>query len=138
MCARTGEIGRVEVTKIENKGQPEPAHQSRSSSGSAAIMPMTYAHPESLVSTEWLAQHLDAPDLRVVDASWYLPAQGSNAAPNTSSGHIPGAVFFDIDEIADTESDLPHMLPSRRSSRACASWGSATATASSSTTSSAS
>ena len=44
---------------------------------------MTYAHPESLVSTEWLAQHLEAPDLRVVDASWYLPAQGKNgrAAP---------------------------------------------------------
>jgi thiosulfate/3-mercaptopyruvate sulfurtransferase len=73
---------------------------------------MTYAHPESLVSTEWLAQHLDAPDLRVVDASWYLPAQGKNGRAEYDVSHIPGAVFFDIDEIADTESDLPHMLPS--------------------------
>jgi thiosulfate/3-mercaptopyruvate sulfurtransferase len=73
---------------------------------------MTYAHPESLVSTEWLAQHLEAPDLRVVDASWYLPAQGKNGRAEYEAGHIPGAVFFDIDEIADTESDLPHMLPS--------------------------
>src|ERR1700752_2231020 len=73
---------------------------------------MTYAHPESLVSTEWLAQHLDAPDLRVVDASWYLPAQGKNGRVEYEACHIPGAVFFDIDEIADTESDLPHMLPS--------------------------
>jgi len=73
---------------------------------------MTYAHPESLVSTEWLAQHLEAPDLRVVDASWYLPAQGKNGRAEYEAGHIPGAVFFDIDQIADTESDLPHMLPS--------------------------
>ncbi|HUL07900.1 MAG TPA: 3-mercaptopyruvate sulfurtransferase [Candidatus Acidoferrum sp.] len=73
---------------------------------------MSYAHPESLVSTEWLAQHLDAPDLRVVDASWYLPAQGKNGRVEYEASHIPGAVFFDIDEIADTESDLPHMLPS--------------------------
>src|SRR5215470_17254455 len=73
---------------------------------------MTYAHPESLVSTEWLARHLDAPDLRVVDASWYLPAQGKNGREEFEACHIPGAVFFDIDEIADTESDLPHMLPS--------------------------
>ena len=73
---------------------------------------MTYAHPESLVSTAWLAQHLDAPDLRVVDASWYLPAQGKNGRVEYEASHIPGAVFFDIDEIADTDSDLPHMLPS--------------------------
>lgn len=73
---------------------------------------MTYAHPESLVSTEWLARHLDAPDLRVVDASWYLPAQGKSGRAEYEACHIPGAVFFDIDEIADTESDLPHMLPS--------------------------
>jgi thiosulfate/3-mercaptopyruvate sulfurtransferase len=73
---------------------------------------MTYAHPESLVSTEWLAQHLEAPDLRVVDGSWYLPAQGKNGRVEYEACHIPGAVFFDIDEIADTDSDLPHMLPS--------------------------
>lgn len=72
----------------------------------------SYAHPESLVSTEWLAVHLDAPDLRVVDATYYLPMQEKSARAEYEARHIPGAVFFDIDEIADTDSDLPHMLPS--------------------------
>jgi thiosulfate/3-mercaptopyruvate sulfurtransferase len=73
---------------------------------------MDYAKPEALVSTEWLAQHLGAPDLRIVDASWYLPAMNRNGKAEYAERHIPGAVFFDIDEISDTSSDLPHMLPS--------------------------
>ena len=73
---------------------------------------MPYANPDSLVSTEWLAQRLDAPDLRVVDGTWYLPSQGKNGRAEFAAQHIPGAVFFDIDEIADTDSGLPHMLPS--------------------------
>ncbi|MGH7187144.1 MAG: rhodanese-like domain-containing protein, partial [Pseudomonadota bacterium] len=73
---------------------------------------MSYAHPESLVSTEWLAQRLDAPDLRIVDATYYLPIQGKDAYSEYLDRHIPGAVFFDIDEIASKETDLPHMLPS--------------------------
>ncbi len=73
---------------------------------------MSYANPDSLVSTEQLARRLDAPDLRVVDATWYLPSQGKNGRAEYEARHIPGAVFFDIDEIADTDSDLPHMLPS--------------------------
>ena len=73
---------------------------------------MPYANPDSLVSTEWLAQRLDAPDLRIVDGTWYLPSQGKNGRTEYEAQHIPGAVFFDIDEIADTDSDLPHMLPS--------------------------
>jgi len=73
---------------------------------------MPYANPDSLVSTEWLAQRLDAPDLRVVDGTWYLPSQGKNGRAEFETQHIPGAVFFDIDEIADTDSGLPHMLPS--------------------------
>lgn len=64
-----------------------------------------------LVSTDWLAAHLNAPDLVVVDASWYLPQMNRDARAEYLEGHIPGAVFFDIDEIADTGSDLPHMLP---------------------------
>ena len=72
---------------------------------------MSYVHPESLVSTEWLARHLQAPDLRVVDATWYLPAQQKDGRAEYEARHIPGAVFFDIDEIADTDTDLPHMLP---------------------------
>ncbi len=73
---------------------------------------MTYARPDALVSTEWLADHLDAPDIRIVDGSFYLPAQKRNPRAEYESQHIPGAVFFDIDEIADTSSPLPHMLPS--------------------------
>lgn len=73
---------------------------------------MPYAHPESLVSTAWLADHLQSPDIRVVDATYYLPMQGKNARAEYDERHIPGAVFFDIDEIADSSVDLPHMLPS--------------------------
>lgn len=71
-----------------------------------------YVHPESLVSTDWLARNLEAPDLRAVDGTYYLPMQGKSARAEFESRHIPGAVFFDIDEIADENSKLPHMLPS--------------------------
>lgn len=67
-------------------------------------------HP--LVSTEWLAAHLKAPDVRIVDASWHMPATGRNARSEHAQSHIPGAVFFDIDEIADTNSPYPHTLAS--------------------------
>lgn len=73
---------------------------------------MNYAKPDALVSTEWLDGHLSAPDVRVVDASWYLPAQQRDPKAEYAQAHIPGAVFFDIDEISDTGSELPHMLPS--------------------------
>ena len=73
---------------------------------------MTYARPDALVSTEWLASHLDAPDVRIVDGSFFLPAQKRDPKAEFENQHIPGSVFFDIDEIADTASPLPHMLPS--------------------------
>ena len=73
---------------------------------------MDYANPDALVSTEWLAQHLDAPDVRVVDATWFLPSQNRNEHEEYEQAHIPGAVFFDINDIADTTLDLPHMMPS--------------------------
>jgi len=72
---------------------------------------MPYAHPESLVSTEWLAAHLDDPLVRVVDGSFKMPGVTPTAREDYDRQHIPGAVFFDIDEIADTSSTLPHMLP---------------------------
>jgi len=72
---------------------------------------MAYKRPEALVETGWLAQHLRAPDVRVVDASWCMPTSGRNAWAEYQDAHIPGAVFFDIDEIADIDSKLPHMLP---------------------------
>ena len=64
-----------------------------------------------LVSTEWLADHLDAPDVRIADASWYLAQAGRNAKAEYRAAHIPGAVFFDIDELSDEDSPLPHILP---------------------------
>lgn len=66
---------------------------------------------DPLVSTAWLAEHMSAPDVRIVDASWWMPAEERNAKAEYAAAHIPGAVFFDIDEIADETSDLPHMLP---------------------------
>lgn len=73
---------------------------------------MPYARPDALVSTEWLAAHLNAPDVRIVDGSFFLPAQKRDPKAEYVQKHIPGAVFFNIDEIADTDSPLPHMLPS--------------------------
>jgi thiosulfate/3-mercaptopyruvate sulfurtransferase len=67
--------------------------------------------PRTLVSTDWLAAHLSDPDLRVLDASYYLADAGRDARAEYEAGHIPGARFFDIDEIADSRSDLPHMAP---------------------------
>jgi len=66
---------------------------------------------ELLVSPHWLEQHLADPKVKIVDASWYLPTQNRDAKAEFLSGHIPGAVFFDIDAIADRSTDLPHMLP---------------------------
>ena len=67
--------------------------------------------PKTLVSTDWLAEHLDDPDLRVLDASWYMPQMGRDARAEYEAGHIPAARFFDIDEISDHRSALPHMAP---------------------------
>jgi thiosulfate/3-mercaptopyruvate sulfurtransferase len=65
----------------------------------------------NLVTTQWLADHLDAPDIVVVDGSYYLATMKRNAREEYLAAHIPGAVFFDIDGISDHTSDLPHMLP---------------------------
>ncbi|GAB4071034.1 3-mercaptopyruvate sulfurtransferase [Ancylobacter sonchi] len=64
------------------------------------------------VTTQWLAERLGAPDVVVVDASWHLPTAGRSARAEYVDAHIPGAVFFDIDAVADRSSGLPHMLPS--------------------------
>lgn len=66
---------------------------------------------ESLVSTEWLAGELGAPDLRIVDATSFLPTEGRDARAEYVQEHIPGAVFMDIHEVADTDSPLPVMMP---------------------------
>jgi thiosulfate/3-mercaptopyruvate sulfurtransferase len=71
---------------------------------------MTYAQPQSLAETDWLAANLDK--VKVLDASWYLPAMKRDAKAEFAAGHVPGAQFFDIDSIADRSTALPHMLPS--------------------------
>lgn len=65
-----------------------------------------------IVETEWLASHLDAPDLIILDGTWHLPTSGRDAKAEYLAEHIPGALFFDIDDLSDEKSDLPHMLPS--------------------------
>ena len=67
---------------------------------------------ESLVSTDWLAEHLGEPDLVVVDSSWHMPSSGRSGRAEYLAAHIPGARFLDIDDVADPSSPLPHMLPS--------------------------
>jgi thiosulfate/3-mercaptopyruvate sulfurtransferase len=63
------------------------------------------------VSTEWLAQHLSETNLVVVDGSWHLPTTGRSGETEYRAAHIPSAIFFDIDRVADTTNPLPHMLP---------------------------
>ena len=65
-----------------------------------------------IVSTAWLSDHLGSPDIAIVDASWHLPTANRDARREFLSAHIAGAQFFDIDELSDTTSPLPHMLPS--------------------------
>ena len=65
-----------------------------------------------IVSTDWLADHLGSPDIAIIDASWHLPTAKRDAKKEFAAAHIPGAQFFDIDELSDTASSLPHMLPS--------------------------
>ena len=72
---------------------------------------MEYSHPEALVSTEWLADNLNTEGVRLVDASYFLPNDNRDAKTEYATKHIPGAVFFNIDDICLDGSDLPHMLP---------------------------
>ena len=67
---------------------------------------------DSLVSTEWLAEHLGEPDLRIVDSSWHMPATGRSGWAEYEDTHIPGAVFLDIDAVSDRSNPAPHMVPS--------------------------
>lgn len=72
---------------------------------------MAIDDPRTLVSTDWLAEHMNDPDLRILDATWHMPFLNLDARAEYAAGHIPGARFFDIDEIADQRSALPHMAP---------------------------
>lgn len=72
---------------------------------------MSMSASSFFVSTDWLAEHLGESDLAVIDGSFFMPDENRNAQAEYLAGHIPGAVFFDIDAIADHTVDLPHMLP---------------------------
>jgi thiosulfate/3-mercaptopyruvate sulfurtransferase len=73
---------------------------------------MTYTHPEALVSTEWLAWHLEDADVTILDASFKQPGITPTARADYDAEHIPTAVFFDIDDVAEPGTSLPHMIPS--------------------------
>ena len=73
---------------------------------------MEYVHGESLVETDWLADNLEAPGLKICDATFFLPSDDRVAAVQYAAEHIPGAVFFDVDDICDPDNSLPHMVPS--------------------------
>ena len=72
---------------------------------------MAYDDPKTIVSTEWLKAHLKDPDLRILDGSWHMPSEERNGAQEFIEGHLPTARFFDIDDISDHRSNLPHMAP---------------------------
>ena len=72
---------------------------------------MAEDNPKILVSTDWLAAHLNDPDLRILDASYYLKNMGRDGRAEYDAAHIPGARYFDIDDVSDARSDLPHMVP---------------------------
>jgi thiosulfate/3-mercaptopyruvate sulfurtransferase len=72
---------------------------------------MAVTRSDALVSTDWLAERLGAPDIKVADATWFLPTMGRDARQEYRDAHMPGAVYLDIDDIADKENSLPHMLP---------------------------
>src|ERR1700739_7683 len=72
---------------------------------------MSYARPEALVDTEWLAARLGDPHVRIVDSSFKLPGITPTAREDYDRAHIPGAVFFDIDDVCEPGTSLPHMIP---------------------------
>ncbi len=73
---------------------------------------MTFANPEALVSTEWLAAHLSDPDIRILDCTWHHASTNLDGRTQYRGRHLPGSVHFDIDHVADKSNPLPHMLPS--------------------------
>ena len=73
---------------------------------------MSYLNPQAIVSTDWLSNNINDPNLVILDGTYHLPTANRNAAEEFLLKHIESAVFFDIDDIADVDNGLPHMLPS--------------------------
>jgi len=72
---------------------------------------MSYANPEALVSTDWLAEHLTDSDVRILDCTWHHASTNLDGRTQYRGRHLPGSVHFDIDHLADKSNPLPHMLP---------------------------
>ncbi|XP_066355344.1 thiosulfate/3-mercaptopyruvate sulfurtransferase 1, mitochondrial-like isoform X2 [Miscanthus floridulus] len=94
------------------------AARCNATSSSSAVSEAAGVHSlprtEPVVSAEWLHANLKDPDVKVLDASWYMPAEQRNPLQEYQVAHIPGALFFDVDGISDRTSSLPHMLPSEK------------------------
>jgi thiosulfate/3-mercaptopyruvate sulfurtransferase len=118
---RRGSASRAKAARRGHEARGEPRRAARRTSRPASTTKRVAASdtrasrpleaPGALVSTQWLAAHLDHPGVRVVDASWHMPHLGRDARAEFVAEHLPGAVFFDIDAIADRKTPLPHMLP---------------------------
>src|ERR1700755_2389640 len=87
-------------------GQASPLHLSRTGFPPPMVAPFTPEKPT--VTADWLKSHLTAPDVRVLDCTWFLPTESKTGKAEYDAHHIPGARFFDIDDISDTASPHPH------------------------------
>jgi thiosulfate/3-mercaptopyruvate sulfurtransferase len=92
--------------------RPDPAGLAQPANQPQEDIPVTDPRSQALVPTDWLAAHLADPGLRVIDATFKMPGQTPTSVEEYATAHIPGAVFFDINEIADPDDPRPHMLPS--------------------------
>lgn len=107
-----GVIRRLRVHRLSYARGPRADQPLKGFPPSPSVPGMTDSHADPLVTAAWLAERLDAPDIRIVDATWFMPGDPRSARGLHEEKRIPGAIFFDIDEISDTDSPLPHMLPS--------------------------
>jgi thiosulfate/3-mercaptopyruvate sulfurtransferase len=102
---------RAVTVSHRGKRAARPTARKTAPSRKAARRPAAFKSPGVVVSTEWLAANLENPRVRTVDGTWHMPQLQRDARREFEEAHIPGAVFFDIDEIADRTTALPHMLP---------------------------
>src|SRR5215813_7485059 len=93
------------------KRASRPAARRAGARRKPARKPAAFKSPGLVVTTEWLAANLENPRVRIIDGTWHMPQLQRNARREFEEAHVPGAVFFDVDEIADRTTALPHMLP---------------------------